>query len=144
MRVINESLLDEFRSATVCELCRRPSWNGLDPAHLLGRGAGRVDIRCNLAALHRECHNRTHADPDALAKLFEIVARREHMTPEEIREKVWRIRQDDRCKVWVVGVDRGEVCPKCERPEAHCECVVPCALCGEERFTCGCFESLPF
>ena len=93
MKHEDEALLQEFRVKCICERCGKRVWTGLDPHHLLSKGAGRVDIRCNLAALCRECHNLVHSNPDELANLFQRVADREGMTVEAIKEEVWRIRR---------------------------------------------------
>ena len=102
MKVINKKLLAEFRQPGLCELCGKPCPEGRDPAHLLSRGAGRVDIRKNLISAERSCHALMHNDPSALAKAFEIVAAREGCTVQEIIDMVHRIRADDKCKVWEV------------------------------------------
>jgi 5-methylcytosine-specific restriction endonuclease McrA len=93
MKLIDGNLLDEFRHKTHCELCWKRSYTGLDPHHLMSKGAGRVDIRCNLASLCRQCHNIVHANPDELARLFAIVARREGMTVQDIKDRVHKIRR---------------------------------------------------
>lgn len=52
MRIENKRLLREFAKATRCDFCGRHT-QGCDPAHLWSRGAGRLDIRCNLMSLCR-------------------------------------------------------------------------------------------
>jgi hypothetical protein len=105
MRVEDDDLLAEFRKPGCCECCGRPCPDGRDPAHLLSRGAGRVDIRENLASLRRECHTSSHGgNSPRVWRLFIIVARREGTTPRLIWEKIQRIRRDSR-KVWNVAKD---------------------------------------
>jgi Fe-S oxidoreductase len=103
MRVVCKRLLREFAAKTTCEFCGIHCPDGCDPAHLYSRGAGRVDIRENLCSLCRECHTRSHAggEPNR-EQLLAIAAKREGTTPDEITEKVYRFRRDDRVKIWVV------------------------------------------
>jgi 5-methylcytosine-specific restriction endonuclease McrA len=94
MILIDEDLLEAFRHAPNCEVCGAINVHGLDPHHLLSRGAGRVDHPRNLIALCRKCHRRHHAALVPTRKeLFEIVAKREGCSIEMISETVWRIRR---------------------------------------------------
>jgi hypothetical protein len=103
MRIENERLLAEFRHAARCEWCGKRTPQGCDPAHLFSRGAGRVDVRDNLAALCRECHTKQHAGNEpTVEQLLVLVAKREGKTPQTIRNKIARIRRDTSKKVWVV------------------------------------------
>lgn len=107
VRVINDKLLREFRMMGVCAWCNR-RFPEVDPAHIYSRGAGRVDIRCNIVNLCRKCHttsgtaNEGNGQHPNRQDLLEISAKREGMTPDEITETVFRIRRDTKCKVWVV------------------------------------------
>lgn len=94
MILADKELLKAVARRSHCELCgaRRSSFL-LDPAHLMSRGAGRVDIPCNLASLCRWCHNATHADPKAKERLWAVVCRREGMTREEIEAIVFEVRR---------------------------------------------------
>lgn len=109
MKVIDKKLLAEFRTPGPCEFC------GIyckvrEPAHIYSVGAGRLDIRENLVALGSTrlflctCHSDSHAGcrPTRI-DLLEIAARREGTTPEEITEKVYRLRRETKCKSWVVS-----------------------------------------
>lgn len=89
----DEKLLAEFRRAPRCEYCQQWTPHGCDPAHLMSRGAGRVDIRSNLMSLCRKCHSAAHYGSIKLAELFRIVCRREKTTVARIKAKVWRIRR---------------------------------------------------
>ncbi len=93
MKIENGTLLDEFRFAYVCELCGEPAPQGTDPHHLLTRGAGRVDIRCNLASLCRCCHMDVHGNVQIAAELKQIVAKREGVPWSVIEESVWFFRR---------------------------------------------------
>lgn len=108
MKLADESLLNEFRAARRCELCRRGTPSGCDPCHLMSRGAGRVDLRCNIVAACRACHQLSHTNPAVLAQMFEIAARRERMTVEQIRDVVHRVRRCQVVKVWDVA-ERGRI-----------------------------------
>jgi hypothetical protein len=88
MKLVDEPLLDEFRGPGVCELCQ-VKVRDRRPHHLMSRGAGRVDIRCNLAALCFICHRAVHDNYEAKVKLWKIVEKREGKTP---CRDVWRIR----------------------------------------------------
>lgn len=88
-------LLAEFRAATACEYCERPTPHGCDPAHILSRGAGRVDIRGNLVSLCRWCHDSSHyGNAPYTSELLAIAAKREGTTVEWIRLEVYRIRRE--------------------------------------------------
>lgn len=107
MRVIHESLLARFRLPGRCEACRRPCFDGLDPHHIFGKGAGRVDIASNLIAICRDCHNAFHScyTKELRMSLLQISAAREGTTPEEIEDKVMRLRASKLCKVWNVDAE---------------------------------------
>lgn len=103
MKVINESLLDEFRIRQSCEWCGRPTPGGCDPAHVRTRGAGRVDVRENVCGLCRWCHTSSGDGNDpTTAQLLALVARREGKSVAAIRAKIDRIRADQSVKVWRV------------------------------------------
>lgn len=97
MKLTNESMLADLRKPGLCQWCGKPCPDGRDPAHILSRGAGRVDIETNLAALCRACHQSSHAGqsptPD---ELVDIKAKMNGLTAEEIRKLVWKIRADPR------------------------------------------------
>lgn len=93
MILADKELLKAVARRSHCELCgaRRSSFL-LDPAHLMSRGAGRVDLPCNLAGLCRWCHNETHANPEAKERLWAVVCRREGLIREQIQAEVYRVR----------------------------------------------------
>jgi hypothetical protein len=108
MKVIDPVLLAEFAKPGRCEFCGRSCPSGRDPAHIFSRGAGRVDIACNLVSLCRHCHSMSHAgEVPTRRDLMCIAAMREKMTPEAIRDRVWRLRADRSHKVWNVYVRGG-------------------------------------
>jgi hypothetical protein len=86
MRIINESLLAEFRTVGKCEACGRKVYP-LDPDHYRCKGIGggsRLDIRINLAALCRLCHSHLQEGAEGRRKVLEIIARRERCRPVDI------------------------------------------------------------
>lgn len=91
MKIVDEKLLAEFRSKGQCELCLRKCYP-LDPHHLWTRGAGRLDIRCNLISLCRVCHSEVE-HKQAKERILEIVCRRERAKPEAIWEVVCFVRR---------------------------------------------------
>ena len=94
MRIVDEPLLREFCFAPNCEWCNDYSQFGRDPAHIFSRGAGRVDIRENLVALCRLCHNLHHAGLRPTRKeLLKVAAKREGTTPKRIERIVQLIRR---------------------------------------------------
>jgi 5-methylcytosine-specific restriction endonuclease McrA len=104
MRIEDEKLLARMKQPGLCEYCGRPCVDGRDPHHLHTKASGRLDIKENLASLCRECHNGFHnSGKPSFAELLSIVAEREGMTPEEIVEKVHRLRRTDLCETWVVS-----------------------------------------
>ena len=53
-------------------------------------GGSRIDAPYNILPLCRECHNLAHVGKIDPADLLEIIAKREKMTPQQIREKIWQ------------------------------------------------------
>jgi len=91
MRIRNPELLEEFRYRPRCEWCGQPNRTGLDPHHLWTRGAGRLDIRINLIALCRACHQDVHSGVIARDDLLAKVSAREGFPPEEIAQEIYRL-----------------------------------------------------
>lgn len=103
MKIIDKNLLLEFRLKPKCEACGKRVQE-CDPHHIMTRGAGRVDIRCNLISLCVECHTGFHTSgkPSFFA-LLEIAAHREGTTPDEVLMKVWEIRRDTSMREKVIS-----------------------------------------
>lgn len=96
MKVVCPELLAEFRSAPKCELCGRWTPNGAEPHHLVGRGHGggcRLDVRKNIVALCLYCHRARHDGNIPQSVLLAIVANREGVSVEDIREAIWKLQQ---------------------------------------------------
>lgn len=95
----NEKLLDEFRGPGQCEACG--VWcNRREPHHIVTRGIGgnRLDLRINLIALGEAfactCHTHHHNGHwPRTDHLLAIVAQREGMQPQQIKEAIRDIRR---------------------------------------------------
>lgn len=84
MKLINETLMQEFRESPFCECCYLPTFGRADPHHVECRGMGganRLDIRINLIGLRRLCHNDA---PKKKALMLKLIAKRERTTVEDI------------------------------------------------------------
>lgn len=86
MIIKDESVLDEFRTRGLCERCRMPAMP-LDPHHCFKtRGAGRLDLRCNLIGICWHCHRLCHHDHKINFECQEIIAKREGTTVQAIMD----------------------------------------------------------
>jgi hypothetical protein len=68
---------------------------GCDPHHVFARGRSdgfRLDIRINLIALDRRCHNWAHAGQIARKQLLAIIATRENRAADDIELEIIRLR----------------------------------------------------
>lgn len=92
MIIENADLRFQFRLTGRCEWCRRAG--AVDPHHVFacGRG-GRLDVRINLIAMHRECHNQVHAGAITQEHLLAIVAIREGVPPRDIVDVIHFLRR---------------------------------------------------
>lgn len=94
MRIVDEKLLDRFRTAGKCEWCGQ--WFGCrEPHHVFARGMGsgsRLDIRINLAALCLWCH-RSHHDGNRPLRcdLLAVVAKREGLLQADVEAEIRRL-----------------------------------------------------
>lgn len=96
MRIEDPALLDEFRHAPRCEVCGQPTRTGADPHHVFARGMGdafRLDIRENLIALDRRCHNQAHTGQIGQDALLAIIAQRQGTTAEALRLRILYLRR---------------------------------------------------
>lgn len=90
MRIIDEEVLDEFRSKRKCERCKAKV-SGCEPHHIFCRGRGsasRLDTHINLIGLCAECHRKFHDGNVDRSELLEIVAKRERLTADKIEETI--------------------------------------------------------
>jgi hypothetical protein len=101
MVIIDESLLDEFRTAGPCEWCGKHC-QAREPHHIFARGmggGGRLDIRNNLVALGSSrwfecsCHQAAHAGVISRLQLLAVVGHREQCLVADIEEEVWQLRR---------------------------------------------------
>lgn len=79
----NQELLNFFRYGRVCEYCQKPLAAlriKCDPAHIITRGSGQVDIAGNIVSLCRYCHMHqgTSSGP-SVQDMKDIASRREMM-----------------------------------------------------------------
>ncbi len=91
MKVIDEAVLDKFRTAHYCEYCQR--WcERTDPHHWKPKGMGsgsRLDIPRNLIALCRECHNKAEDGNIPRHVILALIAVREQVWPDAIEAEIY-------------------------------------------------------
>lgn len=110
MKIVKPYLLAHFRAKAWCEWCGNPG--AVDPHHIFGRGLGggtRLDIRINLIALCRICHNAYHSSHIMRTDLLAKVAAREGMLQDDIVSEIYRLRRSPRNAAQEASV--GEVPP---------------------------------
>lgn len=96
MKILDSRLLNEFRSRHTCEWCGMVSLTGCDPHHIFSKGMGgsqRLDLRINVVALDRACHDAVHACHITRDDLVSLVARREKTTVEAIVDEIHRLQR---------------------------------------------------
>ena len=92
MRLVDEAALAECRARERCEWCGHKGKT--DAAHIFSKGAGRVDIACNLVSLCRACHSLSHAGAEPnMDQLITLASRREGVRYEYVVNEVYRIRR---------------------------------------------------
>jgi len=95
VKIIDKTLLQEFREKRRCEFCGNPA-KPLQPHHLFGKGAGgwrRFDISINLIALCVFCHADFHAGLIMRCDLLAVVAAREKTTQDAIVQTIYNLRR---------------------------------------------------
>lgn len=88
MKLPNKNLMEELRRSSNCEACFYPTPFGADPHHVECRGFGggsRMDVRINLIALCRFCHDEA---PKKKALMLKLIAQREGLSVEDIQAVV--------------------------------------------------------
>ena len=93
MKIVNEAILDEFRTPGPCELCGKQC-RDREPHHYLAKGSGgggRLDIRINLVAVGAsvphplcKCHNLIHAGRLDRESVFIAIALREDLVAHDM------------------------------------------------------------
>lgn len=100
MIIKDEDLLDEFRQARRCEVCKKARIT--DPHHIFAKGVGgggRLDIAENMLAACRKCHMLIHDGHIKRKRILEIVAAREKKSIDDITGLVYfLLRTPDRRK----------------------------------------------
>lgn len=86
MMLIDERLLRMIRAEKRCACCGKPGM--VQAAHIMSKGAGRVDIRGNILPMRLECHRQEHDGNKSKDELLVISGRREGVDPEIIRDTV--------------------------------------------------------
>ena len=93
MKVIDETLLDEFRRKTRCEWCKA-AVPGCQPHHLYAKGMGGgsvLDVKVNLMGLCWKCHRDVHNGNIPRHALIAVVSYREGRSPDEIEKEIFRL-----------------------------------------------------
>ena len=97
MRIIDDDLLDRFRSAGRCEICRKQC-KQREPHHHRRKGFGsgaRLDVAINLVALGSSalfccgCHGSIHAGEIPNEAVLAAIAKREKERPQDIEEALF-------------------------------------------------------
>lgn len=99
MRIVDDNLLDYFRSRPRCEYCGHASPGRLDPNHVYARGIGggsRLDVVLNLVALcpgwtGGQCHDKYHNGRISRAELWRIIETREGLEEGQAEAAVHRL-----------------------------------------------------
>lgn len=100
-RVIDKEGMKKVKAIDHCEKCDRwpDSFLNLEVAHVISKGSRGPDIKenclklCGPACMGAGCHGADHAGKIDNDELFEVIARREGKSLEEIKEiahKAWR------------------------------------------------------
>lgn len=88
MRVIDEKLLATVRQGPLCEWCGKPAKGVMDAHHAVStKGAGRLDIACNLMCVHRTCHAKLD-DAASRECCIGIIAEREGVSASDVEAVV--------------------------------------------------------
>jgi hypothetical protein len=72
-----------------CERCGAPAFG--EPHHVVSQGSGGPDQKLNLIQLCT-CHDKAHRGLISKDELFSIIAKRERMTPEEVKDAVYAMK----------------------------------------------------
>ena len=96
MILVDEDLMLIRRQPGKCDWCGRNCVHGRDPAHILSKGAGRVDVTTNLLSLCRFCHTSSHAGNEPTTNdMLAIAAARSGILQDDLRQIVHVIRRID-------------------------------------------------
>lgn len=84
----------EFRLKGRCERCSKRG--PVEPHHVFTKGMGgatRLDVKINLLALCRVCHDGFHLGRISRDELLDIIAAREGVTRVDLIEAIWILRR---------------------------------------------------
>jgi hypothetical protein len=147
LKVVDEALLTELRQARACGWCGAALHRPPEVHHVLGKGAGRVDIRGNLIPLGGawdcNCHGTIHdGNGPTRAQLLAVTAARDGTTAHAIEAEVYRIRRTPKGEPKLrkaapkrrSGPTVAVACPKCG---AKAKALVADFIRGRSRCACG-------
>ena len=83
MIIENKDVIDRYRGARVCGLCRHPTLN-TDPHHVRTRGNSGSDVDMNIVAICRKCHNGVATTKEGELACREIIAKRLGCTAQDV------------------------------------------------------------
>jgi hypothetical protein len=102
VKIVNAKLIAEVGGPGLCEHCLRPSlYREVHHALSIGSGGGgRIDHRLNLLGLCLRCHRELHDGNLSREILWEVIAKREGVSVEEVKVEVYRIRSLPKGSKW--------------------------------------------
>ena len=90
---INDKVVRQEARKPYCEACGKATLAGEGAHHIGSKGAGFPDHPWNLIMLCNECHiYKAHGGHYSKRFLFEIVAKREGVSVEEVENTVWGLK----------------------------------------------------
>lgn len=96
MRIKSQKVLLSFENAGRCEFCETPCLQR-ERHHIHTRGAGWVDLRCNIIMLggpfRCACHAKFHNGGICRAEFLTVVAARDNTTVEAIETLIYLVRR---------------------------------------------------
>ncbi len=99
MKIVNQPLIESYRTPGPCRFCGKKVRMRC-AAHIFSKGAGRVDIRCNLVQLGMDavtdcdCHHNSHmGNKPTFDNLLRISAEDHKCRPEDIHQVVYFLRR---------------------------------------------------
>ena len=96
MNIKSKKVLDSFISPGRCEFCETPCLER-ERHHIFTRGAGHLDLRCNIimlgGAFRCGCHKRFHDGNICRAEFLTVVAARDNTTVEAIETLIYLVRR---------------------------------------------------
>ncbi|HHV39722.1 MAG TPA: HNH endonuclease [Tepidimicrobium sp.] len=90
-RLRNKKAIEAVRKP-YCELCGRRDM-GLHVHHIITKGSGGPDHRCNLITLCAECHTKAHVGCLSQDRLWQVVGQREDVKPSAVTKTAQRLKR---------------------------------------------------